>query len=329
MENNPFATILETAGAFALPRSLHTVADLGVADFLDGEPRSAADLAAEVGAHPDALARVLRLLAAHDIFAVDGDMVRHTPASQLLRTDHPQSMRDLARMFGLSIFWQTLGEMGQAVRTGAPATVGVYPDGFWAYTAENPEAGRIFNGAMEGKAQGAIHAILATYDFSTFGNVADIAGGNGHLLHAILDANPHAKGVLFELPHVIAGVSDLASDRLTLQAGDFFRDELPTSDAYLLMEIIHDWGDSESNAILRAVRQAADPGATLLVIEQLIADGNGPDWAKTLDIHMLTLLGGRQRTQAEYVALLNQTGFAYQRQIDTPSGFTILEAIAA
>lgn len=329
MEPDPFATLTQIAGGYCLPRSLHVVAELGVADALDETSRTAADLAAAVGAHPDALGRMLRLLAAHDVFTLEGETVRHTPASQLLRTDHPQSMRAFAQMFGLPVFWMAFGAMDHAVRTGAPATTEAFPEGFWGYLAQHPEAGRVFNAAMQAKAQGAITGILATYGFSGFQTIADIGGGHGHLLRAILDAVPTATGVLFELPHVIAEVADAACERLTLQVGDFFRDALPQCDAYVLMEIIHDWGDAESIAILRAVRQAAVPGARVLIIEAIIHDDPGPSWAKMLDIHMLTLLGGRQRTQQEYAALLTRSGFRFLREIDTGAGIAILEAEAA
>ncbi len=148
--------------------------------------------------------------------------------------------------------------------------------------------------------------------------IGDIGGGSGHLLRAILaDAAPNAKGILFELPHVIEEASGMASERLVLQAGDFFRDPLPPCDAYLLMEIIHDWGDEESAAILRAIRSAAPDGARLLLIETIVPDDPGPHWSKMLDIHMLTLLGGRQRTTQEYEELLADAGFVLEREIDT------------
>ena len=329
MEPGPFATLTQIAGGYCLPRSLHVVADLGIADALDEQPRTDAELAAAVGAHPEALGRVLRLLAAHGVFEVQGGTVRHSPASRLLRTDHPQSMRAFAQMFGLPVFWATFEAMEHSVRTGGPAMAEVFPDGFWAYLAEHPDAGRVFNAAMRAKAHGAVAGILAAYDFSGFGSIGDIGGGNGHLLRAILDAVPSARGVLFELPHVIEEAAGIASERLTLQAGDFFRDALPRCDAYLLMEVIHDWGDDESIAILRAVRRAAAAGATLLVIEAIVPDDPGPDWSKMLDIHMLTLLGGRQRTQQEYEALLARSGFRFRREIDTGAGVSILEAEAA
>ncbi len=184
----------------------------------------------------------------------------------------------------------------------------------------------MFNAAMVAKAHGQVAGIMATYDFSGFGLIGDIGGGSGRLLRAILDAEPGATGVLFDLPHVIEDAAGLASERLTLRAGDFFRDALPSCGAYLLMEIIHDWGDEESVAILRAVRSAAPPHAKLLLIETIIPNDRGPDWSKTLDIHMLTLLGGKQRTRQEYEALLDQSGFHLEREIDTGAGISILEA---
>lgn len=327
MDSNPVASILQMAGGFCLSRCLHVVADLGVADALDGTPRSAADLAAAVGANPDALERTLRLLAAHDVFERRGDGFAHSPASRLLRSDHPQSLRAFARMFGLPIMWSTSGALDHTLRTGEPAAERGYDGGFWAYLAADPEAGAIFNAAMTGKAHGQVAGIVAAYDFSRFRRIADIGGGRGHLLAEVLRAAPGATGVLFDLPHVVADSRPGA--RLALQGGDFFRDPLPQCDAYLIMEVIHDWGDDESIAILQAIRRAAAPGATLLLIEQIVPDHPGPHWTKTLDIHMLALFGGRQRTRAEYEALLTTSGFALQRELDTHSGATILEATAA
>ena len=328
-ESNPFDTVQQMAAGYCLPRCLHMAANLGVADALDETPRTAADLAASVGAHPDALGRVLRLLAAHGVFQMQGDdKFSHSSASQLLRTDHPQSMRAFVQMFGLPILWSSFGAMDHSVRTGLPAASKVSPEGFWAYFAQHPEEGRVFNAAMVAKAHGAVAGILAAYDFSGFGRIGDIGGGNGHLLRAIIDAEPGAEGVLFDLPHVIEEVAGVASERLTLQGGDFFRDDLPSCDAYVLMEIIHDWGDEESVAILRAIRRAAPAHAKLLVIETIVPDEPGPDWSKMLDIVMLTLLGGRQRTQQEYTELLAQSGFVLLREIDTRAGIAILEAEA-
>ncbi|HMI31636.1 MAG TPA: methyltransferase [Candidatus Limnocylindrales bacterium] len=328
-ETNPFQTLIMLAGGACLPRSLHVVAELGVADALDDEPRTAAQLAASVGAHADSLARVLRLLSSYGVFAIDGDKVRHTDASRLLRTDHPHSMRALGRMFGLNIFWDAFSELEHTVRTGVPATTKTLPEGTWAYFEKNPEAGHIFNGAMVSKAQAQMPAVVAGYDFSRFATIADIGGGRGHLLHAILESNPTARGILFDLPNVIKDAKGAASDRLKLHAGDFFKDPLPAADAYTIMEVIHDWADAESLAIFKAIRKAAKPGAKLLVIEQLVPNDSAPHWSKMLDIHMLTLLGGRQRTLEEYEALLRPAGFSDLRVHATRSDVSILEATAS
>lgn len=325
MEQHPLSNILQVAGGFCLSRCLHVVADLGVADALDGTPRTAADLATAVGAHPNALGRILRLLAAHGVFECAGESFRHSPASRLLRSVHPQSLRAFARMFGLPIMWATSGALDHTIRTGTPAAEQGHPGGFWAYLADNPDAGSVFNAAMTGKAHGQVVGVVSSYDFSRFQRIADIGGGHGHLLRAVLDANPSLVGVLFDMPHVVAE-SGAASDRLAVQGGDFFKDELPRCDVYTVMEVIHDWGDDESVAILRAIRRSAAPNATVLLIEQIIPDDAGPHWTKTLDIHMLALFGGCQRTRAEYETLLTQAGFALRREIDTGAGVSILEA---
>jgi len=327
-EPNPFQLLREMSCGYALPRCLHVVADLGVADKLDETPRPAAELAKAVGADPDALGRVLRLLAANGVFESRGGKFSHSPASRLLRSDHPQNVRSLVRMFGLPINWSGYGALDHTVRTGRPALEKILPDGFWAYFAERPEESAIFNGAMAAKAQGQVAGILAAYDFSGFKRIGDIGGGRGHLLKAVIASAPNAQGVLFDLPHVVEDARGLASDRLTLQAGDFFKDRLPTCDLYLIMEVIHDWGDTESAAILKAIRHAAPPKATLLLIESIVPDDPGPDWSKTLDVHMLTLLGGKQRTRPEYEGLLGRAGFALKREIPTRADISILEATA-
>lgn len=326
---SPVQILVEIAGGYPLARCLHVAADLGVADALDDTPRTAGALAAAVGVHPDALARVLRLLAAHGVFAVQGDEVEHTAASQLLRSDHPRSMRAFVRMFGLPIFWESQEALPESVRTGHVAAEGIYPGGLYAYFAEQPEANTIFNAAMAAKAFGQTAGVLAAYDFSRFGTIADIGGGRGHLLRGIIEAVPTTRGVLFDLPHVVAEAHGLASERLTLQPGDFFVDPLPRCDAYVVMEVIHAWDDGDALAILRAVRRAAPEEARLLLVEQMIPEAPGPHWAKALDLHMLALLGGRQRSGTEYAALMAAAGFRFTRQIDTGAGVAILEGVAS
>jgi hypothetical protein len=323
---DPFETLRHMAAGYGLTRGLHVVAELAVADALDETPRTAAELAASVGANPESLGRVLRLLSAHGVFEACDGKFRHSQASRMLRTDHPQSMRDFARMFGLPPFWDAFAAMERAIRTGRPASDAVAGGGIWSYFSQHPEESAIFNATMTAKARGQTVGVLAAYDFSGLGVIGDIGGGRGHLLSAVLEHVPTARGVLFDLPHVIADPAGAVSPRLARQGGDFFRDELPACDAYLLMEVIHDWGDAESVAILKAIRRAAPPHARLILIEELVPDDPGPAWAKLLDIHMLVLLGGKQRTRAEYERLFDAAGFSLEREIATGAGVTILEA---
>lgn len=326
IEPNPLHTLLQMAAGYCLSRCLHVVANLGVADALEETPRTAAELAAAVGANPDALGRALRLLSAHGVFVSEGSGFRHSAASRLLRSDHPQSARAITRMLGLPIHWKVLEALEDSVRSGLPSVDQVVPEGLWPWYAKHPEENALFNAAMVGKAHGQVAGVLSAYDFSPFSKIGDIGGGRGHLLQAVLEAAPGATGVLFDQPHVIAESASLASKRLSLQSGDFFKDALPACDAYLVMEVIHDWNDHESIAILRAIRKAAPRHAKLLLIEELIPDDPGPHWSKTLDILMLSLLGGAQRTRQEYAALFKAADFSLVRVVDT-GGISILEAV--
>jgi hypothetical protein len=319
---DPTTTILQVAAGAVLPRCLHAVANLGVADALNDKPLSAESLAESTGAHPEALARALRLLAANGVFEYRDGLFAHTDASRLLRSDHPQSMRELARMFGLNAFWPMVGDLEYSIRTGLPSSDHVLKGGLWGYLSSDPEAGRVFDNAMTGKAHGQVGGVLAAYDFSSARTVADVGGGRGHLVRAIVDKHPSISGVLFDQPHVVAQVNGF--DRMTMQGGSFFTDALPAADIYTLMEVIHDWDDEHAQQILSRVRAAASPGARVLLIERLIPDSDEPSFPRTLDLWML-MISGKQRSLEEYAALLAATGFKFTRAIDTPAGDTIVE----
>ncbi|GAC1412228.1 MAG: hypothetical protein NVSMB60_33950 [Mycobacterium sp.] len=237
-------------------------------------------------------------------------------------------MRAYARMMGLPPFWGSLTELAHSVRTGAPGLELIEPNGLWAYLQCRPEDAEIFDKAMTAKAGADIAAVLAAYDFRQAKTIADIGGGRGHLLHAILEAAPQAEGVLFDLPDVVQGVN-IEGGRLTAQAGDFFVDELPAAELYVLMQVLHDWDDDRCVAILEAVRAAADVGSTLLVIENLLTDGQPELRVLTTDIVMLTAAGGRERTAAQFSALFDRSGFSLARIVETRSTIRIIEARTA
>jgi O-methyltransferase domain len=306
-------------------RCIHVIADLGVADALSGRCASIAELAARTGANADALDRMMRLLAANDIFASGPEGFIHTPASELLRSDHRHSLRPFARMMGMPLLWNDFTDLGTTARTGKPALD--WP-GLVAYFKDHPEEAKLFNAAMAAKSASVIPAVVDAYDFSSFAVIADIGGGRGHLLHTILENVPTARGILFELPHVIADATENTSARLQLRAGDFFVDLLPAADAYLLMEVIHDWSDPEALRILKAVRKAASKDARLLIVEALVPETAGPHFSKMLDIIMLAVTGGRERTPSEYKDLLQAAGFRLERILPTRSQYSIVESIA-
>jgi hypothetical protein len=320
----PHELIWTLTNAYVPAACLHLIADLGVADRVQEEPVPVAELAASLETDPDALDRVLSLLAAHGIFERTADGFGHTAASRLLRSNDEMSMRAFPRMNGLPVFSNVFANLDYAVRTGAPAIQTIEPGGLWAYLRDRPDEQRVFADAMSGRARGDIAAILEAYDFRGFATIADIAGGYGHLLAAVLDRAPAARGQLFELPGVVAALA-VNHERLTATAGDFFTDPLPKADAYLLMEILHDWPDRDCHEILAAVRRAAEPGATLLVLEEILRDRGCDPEGHTLDVIMLAVTGGRERTIEELDALFADAGFSPGRVIDTASRLRIVE----
>lgn len=308
-------------------RALQVVAELGIADHLGEDPTSAEALAASCQASPGALDRVLRLLCDCGVFVYDNGLYRHNNVSVLLRNDHPSSLRAFAQMQGLPVFFDTYGHLDHSVRTGGPAFQLVDDHGLFHYLGQHPDQARVFDQAMTAKAIGDTAAILSAYDFSAATTIADIGGGRGHLLRAVLDAAPHAHGILFDLPDVVAALPS-SSDRLTSRAGDFFVDPLPAADAYLLMEVIHDWPDSEAVAILAAVRRASNPGSRVLIIENILDEDRPDPRGRTLDVIMLAVTGGRERTMRQLNALFRDAGFSPTRVIDTGGPLRIAEATA-
>lgn len=303
------------------------VIELGVVDALSDVPESVADLAAKVGADADALYRVLRFISTYGFFIEDADgRFRHSPLSKVLRADHPQSQQALLRLGATPYSTAIVQAMGHTLRTGRPAVEIVAPRGLFNYLSTHPLEATIFDQAMTVKSQRQIIAILRAYDFGVFHSIADIGGGRGHLLRAILDSTPSAKGVLFDLPHVVAAVATLASERFSPQGGDFFKDPLPVCAIYLLWNVIHDWSDEKSIEILKAIRRAAPRDGRLLLFESQLPPGPERSIAKFFDVVMLGI-GGRERTAAQYRELLSAAGFQFRRIISASPDLDIFESV--
>jgi len=318
--------LLQVTYGFFISRALIDLADMGVADALGETSESSEVLAQRIGAHPDALRRVLRLVAAQGVFREESaGRFAHTKLSRLLRSDHPHSVRDMIRA---NLAWKVASELETTLRTGQPAPSFAAPGGLFEYLANNPDEARRFDQSMTSKANRDLGALLAAYPFSSFKLIVDVGGGQGRLLKAILAAAPGSHGILFDRPQVVADVA--AGQRLSIQAGDFFKDALPAADAYLLMNVIHDWNDPEARAILEAVRRAAPVEAKLLLVESIMPEKVEPSAAGyralMLDVAMLAMTGGRERTLSEYGALLAQAGFSLDRVVSTSGELSVIES---
>ncbi len=316
-------------------RALALATTLGLADHMNG-PTDVAELARGTNTHAPSLRRVLRLLVSVGVFEEREDgRFAPSPLGELLREDAPGSMKASVTLFagvGIQDSWK---ELEYCVRTGQPAFKKADPnaDAFDAF-AEDPAAAANFDKAMATFAPQTAAAVAAAYDFSQFGTVADLGGGNGALLIGILKANPKLSGIVFDLPRVAArakGNVDAAglSERCTVVAGSFFDGAPRGADAYLLKHVIHDWNDEQAGAILRNVRKVASPGAKLLIVEGLYPDriertleGRG---AAANDVNMLVCTGGRQRSEAELRELYAASGFRLTRVVPTPARVAVIE----
>jgi hypothetical protein len=329
-EPDASADLLRMTGGAQLTQAIYVAAKLSIADMLADGPRSDADLAASAGAHPASLLRLLRFLASAGLFAVDAaGRYGLTPLSQCLRDGVPGSLRATVLFRGEPWAWAAWGDLLHSVRTGEPAFEHVHGMDFWAYTERHPEAGAIFNAS---RPQPRFAAVLAAYDFAGIGTLVDVGGGWGQLLAAILPAYPALRGVLFDLPQVVAGAAPIlaaagVADRCVIIGGDFFTDLPDAGDAYILAGILHDWGDAQAVAILRACHDVMAPTSRLLVLELLLPPGVPPRALAAVDLTMLVLnpAGARQRTEAEFHSLFAQAGFALTQVVPTATEVFLLE----
>lgn len=303
-------------------QALSVIAKLGVADVLTSTPMDVSEIARRVSAHEPSLYRLLRFLATEGVFAeVEPRRFTETALSNGLRTDAPVTARWLAIMLG-SEQYRSWGDALHSFMTGEPAFDQVYGSGFFDYLAEHPDASGTFDRAMAAGSQGRV-ADLLSYDWTGIERVADIGGGNGAALGVVLASNPHLRGVLFDLPTVVVAADEVLRDagvldRCDIVGGDFFTDSLPPADVYVLSQILHDWNDERASAILRNCRRTLADDGRLLLVEGIVPDGPEPDFGKLFDLHMLVLVGGKERTESEWRALLAQERFEF-RQV-TPDG---------
>jgi C-methyltransferase len=315
-----------------MSQGIEVAAELGIADALAAGPLTADDLACRVGADPDGLDRLLRALISRGVFRQHRDGTYGlNPLADTLRADAPISMAGAALFYGSPQHREHWSTLVEAVRSGRATIPALRGKGIFEYLSDEPHLAKLFNDAMTSISEMAEHAVVAAFDFNACPVVVDVGGGHGRLLATILASAPSAHGVLYELPDVAAGAPPLiaklgVAERVHVETGSFFDSIPPGGDAYVLKHVIHDWPDDEAVQILRNLRAASEANTTVLLVELVIPEHDREFIGKWADLEMLLGANGRERTAAEYRALLGRSGFKMTRVVPTASPFSLVEA---
>jgi len=331
----PHAQLIHMGTGYWVSAIVYAAAKLGVADLLAAGPKSAAELAGPAGVHAPSLHRLMRTLASLGILT-EGEAQRFglTPLGEALKTGAPGSARGTLIAFGNPPFWRAFEEILYSLETGKTGFEKAIGEPIFDYLARHPEEASYFSEAMVGFHGGEPPAVAAAYDFSRFKTVVDVGGATGNMLSAILSRHAGPRGVLFDRPHVVHDAPALlkargVSERVTIEAGDFFTTVPAGGDAYLFSHIIHDWNEDQCLTILGHCRKAIKPDGKLLIVETVLPAGDTPHLGKLQDIVMLVVPGGQERTEAEYAALLGKAGFRLTRVVPTASAVSVVEAVPA
>ncbi len=331
-EQSPQVAMLRIISGFWISRAVFVLAKLGIPDLLQGSSKTAEELAVATDTHAPSLFRVLRTLASVGLLTIDGEnRFQLTPVSETLLTDSPGSLR-----------WFAISELGQehypawgnllhSVKTGGIAFDNFFGADVWDYFKNHPEEAAVFNNSMSGMTAAVNETLLSLYDFSKFRTVVDVGGGHGGLITEMLKANPEAKGILFDAPEVVTGAKDRLlkagiSDRCETIAGDFFKAVPAGGDAYVMKWIIHDWDDERAITILKNCRAQIGPDGRLIIVDCVVPETNEPHFSKFIDLNMLVMTGGKERTEREFATLLEAAGFQLVQVIQTDQPTSIIEA---
>src|SRR5437867_872210 len=327
--------ILQLISGFWISRCIYVAAKLGIADLLKEESKSAEELASATSTHPPSLVRVLRALASVNLLTQSHDnRFGNTPVSETLRSDIQGSLRAFAMTELGEEHYPAWGELLSSVQTGAIAFDHAFGMPVWEFFGKNPDNAKIFNDAMSGMTAQANEALHAAYSFAGIKTIIDVGGGHGGLITSILQRNPQMRGILFDAPQVIEGAKDLVAksavgDRCELVGGDFFKSVPAGGDAIIMKWIIHDWNDEQSVTILRNCHQALPDNGKLILVEAVIPPGSEMHFSKFMDLNMLVMTGGRERTEEEFRGLYEDSGFRLIRVVPTESPFSVIEGIKA
>jgi hypothetical protein len=329
--------LMESVHSSWIAQAAYVAAELGVADLLADGPRSSDELAEAAQAHGPSLHRLLRALVTLDVVRqLDDGRFKLGSRGSVLRTDEPGSLRHWIMWWGGQL-WPVWGNLLYSVRTGKSARAMLTGTEGFDHLARDPRAAGVFNKGLAELTTLAAQSVVAAYDFSPLRHVVDIGGGYGQLLVAILRAHPGARGTLFELPHAIDGARAFlaqagVADRCELVAGDFFQSVPAGADAYLLKSVIHDWNDERARAILQTCRRAMTAaGARLLLAERVMPERFGSSaqhraLART-DLSMLVTHAAAERSEADFRALLDASGYYVTRIVPGDLAFSVIEAM--
>ena len=311
-------------------------AEMSLADKFDGEaPRTAKDLAAQYGMRHRELYRFLRALTGIGLLAFAGkDSFRLTDLGQAMKTGAPGAARSAVIALVGDMVKPAWKAFDHGLFTGDPGFEKAHGQSLFEYLQKNPGMATFFSETMVGFHGREPPAVAEAYDFSGIGSLVDVGGASGNMLGHVLSRHPGVKGVLYDLPHVVADAPALlashgVADRVTIEGGSFFESVPKGHDAYLLSHIIHDWDDGENAAILKNVREAMKPDGKLLIVEMVLPEGDAPHMGKMLDMMMMLVPGGEERTAVEYAELLEPNGFRVTRVVPTNSAVSVVEAVRA
>jgi hypothetical protein len=310
------------------------LAQMGIPDLVEAGPKSAKELASQIGADPEALHRLMRATASVGVLSEGPDgKFSETPMSAVLRSNGKPSLRALAMMGGREWHGRGWSQLEYCVRTGKQALEQVYGTPIFEYFKQHPDEGQIFNDAMTSISTGDSPAVVDAYSFEGIHSIVDVGGGHGLLLATILARNPRMKGILYDESHVVEGAKNgplkPVMERCTLASGDMFSSVPAAADAYIMKHIIHDWPDESCIKILKACRKGVHPGGKLLVVDDVIQPGNDFYPGKFLDLQMLIFPGGKERTEKQFRELFAAGGWKWSRVVPTATPICIVEGIPA
>lgn len=310
-------------------RALYVSVKLEIADYLQSGPKTAQELAALTKANPESLSRVLHMLAGFDVFnEVAPNTFSNTEMGMLLTKSNPETLHNLAVFYG-EVIHTSLDSLLDSIQTGTPAFQLTFNQPVFSYFKENPLKKALFQKSMKEKSMAVIRSALAHYDFTPYKTIYDIGGGYGHFMETLLSRYSHLKGALFELPEVIASIKEqnpeLGNNRCELISGDFFKSLPKKGDLYLLKSVLHDWDDKQCEQILSNCHQAMDSNSRLLIIEVVLKPKGESIYANCMDVLMLAVTGGKERSLNDFEQMLDKTGFVIERIYPTSTEFSILE----